>query len=221
MLFYKDNIRLYQYLRAIAVLLTLCILCTADSSAQDAPAVSCSDLTSEYVEQIRRQKNEIDKLRAELAQAKKQNELELTELHRRASLLQSALDLAVSSPEERQKLLKQIEAGNNDNNPRFINLMMKLHKAEEDLKMQILINAEKTKELVHLRKELREKDKECSVAEIIEKNDSNCSVETAEELNREIEELEAENQELNQQIEILRGMVKKQQEELELLRIKD
>ncbi len=221
MLFYKDNISFYSYLRAMALLLVLCTLYTAESSAQDAPAVSCTELTAEYVEQIRRQKNEIDRMRAELAQAKKQNELELAELQRRASLLQSALDLAVSKPQEREKLLKQIEAGNNENNPRFINLMMKLHKTEEELKMQILINAEKTKELVHLRKELREKDKECSVAEIIKKNDSNCSVETAEELNSEIEELEAENQELNNQIEILRGMVKKQHEELELLRIKD
>ncbi|MCE5312789.1 MAG: hypothetical protein LLF86_06530 [Nitrospiraceae bacterium] len=218
MLFYKDKI----LPAVIFCAFSFSAAYQVSASGQDAaPTEICQDRTTEYVDQIRRQQNEIDKLRAELGQTRKKSELELAELQRRISLLQSALDLAASKPEEREALLKQAEKGINENNPRLINLMMRLNKAEEDLRMQTLINSEKTSEIVHLRKELREKDKECSVVEIIEKETKDNNTETVTELEKEIEELETENQELTQQIEILRNIIKKQQGEIELLKIKD
>ncbi|MBN2654889.1 MAG: hypothetical protein JXR79_07240 [Nitrospirae bacterium] len=193
-------------------------LCVSPVHAEQA---DCAAVAKEYIDIIQKQKNEIEKLKSELSALKKRSYLENTELQKMVSMLQAALDFSSSKPEEKQQLLKQADEGINENHPRIINLMMRLNKAEEDLKVQTLVSAEKSNEISRLRKELREKEKECEVGEIIKEEKLPADRETIELLNQEIEDLEAENLELQNELELLRNISQKLTEELELIKAKE
>ncbi|MDX9713976.1 MAG: hypothetical protein RBT37_00960 [Dissulfurispiraceae bacterium] len=201
------------------VLLTAAViisLCSPGAESSD-----CTGVAQEYINIIQKQKTEIEALKSELTALKRNSLREQAELQQRVSMLQASLDFASSKQEEKQTLLKQADKGINDNHPRIINLMLQLNKAEEDLKIQMIVNAEKNSEIARLRKELREKDNECEVNKIIKQDSLPPDKEDLDLLNQEIENLEAENLELQNELELLRNLAQKLTEELELLKTKN